>query len=398
MFSLFPSPFPCLISSPKRWSKRINCIFSLWASKTKKKKDTVFRRRTTNKEQGTKSRGQSIAILALTVESNFLKMAEFLYEGIVLTSIDVVESPTPSSPRRVTFSLKPRGKRDDTTAVFIHKIKDVTVNGEELLEAEKLEPGEVQDMINAESDDIKEKSTDPEDATVNRKVLFTIHGFNVEPRGYLLQVKGVEIRFRKFKLIPVLWPSKGNILAYLIDRSLSKAAGRAFKSIYEPTKSFSKSLIAHSMGNRVLRNFASEAFNFDNIFMVAADTDGRMFYQSYIEAGDQEWRKDGLRIKDMLTDGEDGGKKGKIHVVYNRKDSPSLLASTILNMKPRLGKVNLDDGCFCYGPEKIHDDIYDYLVNKDWTSDASDSHNYQFDWGLAAYMEEQYEKTLNGIV
>ncbi len=307
-----------------------------------------------------------------------------------MTSIDVVDSPTPESPNRVTFSASTPGRRDDTTATFIHKVKDVggrkpdNENSGEL-EAEKLTPSEVQEIINNQSSNEDEKATD---SSANRKVLFSVHGFNGNPRGYLLQVKYIEERFQKFKLIPVLWPSAGSMLGYFRDRSLSKAAGKAFQSIVEPIETFDKSLLCHSMGNYLLRNFANPSYNFDNIFMVASDVESKIFYESYIEGGDQEWRKDGLEITKMLNDKKDGG---KVHILYNKNDS-DLLLSTVVNMKSRLGRdgLSFDGGC-CGNIEKLHDEVKDKITSVDWTNNSpSNPHNYQFDWSVVAYYESQY--------
>lgn len=314
---------------------------------------------------------------------------QYVYESIVLTSIDVVDSPTPESPNRVVFSASTPGKKNDTTATFIHKVKDVIDNdsGERsgLLEAEKLLPGEVQAIINAESSDEEEKSTS--NTNVNRKVLFSVHGFNGNPRGYLLQIKYVEERFQKFKLIPVIWPSAGSMLGYFIDRSFSKAAGKAFQSIVEPIEAFDKSLLCHSMGNLVLRKFANPSYNFDNVFMVAPDVESNIFHETYIEGGNQEWRKEGLNITKMLNDKKEGG---KVHVLYNKNDSDLLLA-TIINMKSRLGRDGIPlDGC-CGGDLKLHDEVKDKIETVDWTnSSPSNPHNYQFDWSVVAYYESQY--------
>ena len=88
------------------------------------------------------------------------------------------------------------------------------------------------------------------------------------------------------------------------------------------------------MGNRVLKYFANEANSlFDNIFMVASDVNSDLFNKKYIDGGNQEWRKDGVRMTDMLTK----GKGGKIHVVHNKND-PSLLILGVLDLE---GKVFL---------------------------------------------------------
>jgi hypothetical protein len=312
----------------------------------------------------------------------------YVFEGIALTSIDVVDSPTPECPNRVVFSASTPGRKDDTTATFIHKVKDVDSSNKDevgLLEAEKILPSQVQSIINGDSSDEREKSTAVEDKDSNRKVLFSVHGFMGDPRGYLLQVKGIEERFQKFKLIPVLWPSAGIMLGYYRDRDLSKGAGKAFQSIVEPMGSFSKSILCHSMGNRVLRNFANPSFNFDNIFMAAPDVNSDLFNESYIEGGKEEWRKDGLRIKDMLTD-----KGGKIHILFNRNDM-DLLLSTVANMGSRLGRSGPSPGG-CFGnQDTFHEDVKDKICTADWThSSPSHSHCYQFDWSTAAYCDSHY--------
>ncbi len=96
----------------------------------------------------------------------------------------------------------------------------------------------------------------------------------------------------------------------------------------------------------------------------------------------------------MLTE----GKGGKIHVIYNKNDK-DLLLSTVVNLKARLGRSGVplegvDDKCnfFCNeGKEEIHPDVKDCLVSVDWTDKSpSNSHNYQFDWGIIAYYESFY--------
>ena len=73
----------------------------------------------------------------------------------------------------------------------------------------------------------------------------------------------------------MIWPTQaGNALNFIQrysgDRGYSKAAGEAFKnSMKEFAGVFPrKSLVAHSMGNRVLRHAADARYRFDNIFMV----------------------------------------------------------------------------------------------------------------------------------
>lgn len=323
---------------------------------------------------------------------------EYVYEGIAVTTIDVVDSPTPQSPKRVTFSASTLSARDDTTALFIHKIKEVMGEGGKskgLLEAEKLSASEVTAMVNSDSQVAAEKSTATKDAGVNRKVLFTVHGMKGDPKGYLLQIKGVQDRFKKFKLVPVLWPSRGwGDVGYLSDKVWAVRAGKALQSLIPVTSTFSKSLICHSMGNRVLRYFSNGDMKFDNIFMVAADVDWDLFNQDRIDGGKEMWRKDALRICDMV----DKEKGGKVHVVFN-KDDAALSVSNVINMKGRIGKTGLPvdgedtrGGCFKFGKAPVvHPDVEDTVVNVNWTNNSpSESHNFQFDWEMVAYYERQY--------
>mmetsp|Transcript_13925 Transcript_13925/g.20866 ORF Transcript_13925/g.20866 Transcript_13925/m.20866 type:complete len:113 (+) Transcript_13925:287-625(+) len=93
------------------------------------------------------------------------------------------------------------------------------------------------------------------------------------------------------------------------------------------------------MGNQVLRNFASGGNQFGSIFMVASDIDRGIFTESYINCGNEEWRKDGLEFKGMLS--EDKG--GKMHILVNKKDN-QLLLSSIINFGGRLGKSGPSSG------------------------------------------------------
>lgn len=141
-------------------------------------------------------------------------------------------------------------------------------NGEPCLEAEKINAGEAKTLLEEKED----------------KPLFTIHGYNVQPKGYLESMAALESeenanKFSKFNLVPVLWPSKGIMVneatsGYNEDRESSKLAGENLKDLKNLKSTIDgfpyKSLVCHSMGNRVLRHAASCEFEFDNIFMVAA--------------------------------------------------------------------------------------------------------------------------------
>mmetsp|Transcript_21514 Transcript_21514/g.26393 ORF Transcript_21514/g.26393 Transcript_21514/m.26393 type:complete len:319 (+) Transcript_21514:103-1059(+) len=316
-------------------------------------------------------------------------MGDFVYEGIVAVTIDVVDSPTDANPNRVTFSADASGRRDDSTATFIYRIKDVKDKNNGLLEATKLTVKEVQSIVNAKSENAAERSTDEKDEDTNRKILFSVHGYNGNPRGYLLQVKYYEQRFKKFQIVPVIWPSAGFALGYFSDKALSRAAGKAFQSLIPISESFSKSILCHSMGNRVLKYFAKGplACSFDNIFMVAPDLNNDLFNKNNVERGNNY----ALLIKDLLTK----EKGGKIHVLYNKNDS-DLLLSTVVNFGCRLGRQGVplddDDGCNLFRKkDSVHPAVKDFVVNVDWTNNTpSHPHNYQFDWSVVHYYESQY--------
>jgi hypothetical protein len=199
-----------------------------------------------------------LATLSLTLNRVLIEAA-FSYDGLVLTSIDVNKKPIDGRPNRVEFYGDMNdGSRDDKTAVFLTNVKRARTEGRRLiLEADEVNANEV------------EKS--------RLKPLLCIHGFNVSPEKHLEEcAKASELskKFNNFNLIPVIWPAKGDAgLSNYRNKQQEEAegAGKAFKSLKKYADMFpSKSLHAHSMGNRVLRYAADAGFTFDNIFMVAA--------------------------------------------------------------------------------------------------------------------------------
>ena len=78
--------------------------------------------------------------------------------------------------------------------------------------------------------------------------------------GHLKKCNSVKDKFKKFTLVPVIWPSSGGISNYFSDRGYSKGAGEALKiGMSKYAGMFpKKSLLAHSMGNRVLRHAAGK--------------------------------------------------------------------------------------------------------------------------------------------
>ena len=203
------------------------------------------------------------AVVVLLQSCLLFASARINYKGLVLTSIDV--KPVDGKPNRVTFSGSISGSLDDKTAVFLENIDQINEKDEEgkrLFEADLVTVARAKQIINDASEDGKGKP------------LFCIHGFNVQPGGHLKTCKKNAPKFDKgkFCLVPVIWPSKGGVTNYGGDRETnSVGAGRAFKILKQGIDNFpSKSLLAHSMGNNVLRHAADSKFKFDNIFMAAA--------------------------------------------------------------------------------------------------------------------------------
>lgn len=315
-----------------------------------------------------------------------------VYDGVVLTSIDVNSSPTDENPQRVTFSDKTVGSTTDTDAVFLCNIQEIAREGEGYgtlidFEATVLTPSEAIAMIEEEIEE-----------GMRKKALFCIHGFNTSASFHLVDCLFAMPKFVKTCLIPVIWPSegRGSYFKYREDRTYSSAAGKALQSMKDPLNKLNgASIICHSMGNRVFRSLCDPDLNFDNIFMVAADVENDLFHQKYIDKGTDEksaFRKHGLNIKGMLKDPT----KGKIHVIYNESDS-RMIQSTIMNIGPRLG------GTGVYMEKKfmmdvVHEDLKTCIVNvnasedgdnhKRMLYDSRSDHNYHFHVNTIKYYEE----------
>jgi len=307
--------------------------------------------------------------------------AKVNYDKVVLTTIDVVSAPTEENPKRVTFSDLSQSKKNDDDAIFIHNIREVSRG-----------PGVGWDTkVDFEADSLtySEALEIVDNNSAGKKVLFVIHGFGTEGSFHLVDCKNVTTHydFTKIYIIPVIWPSLGSsgIFDYFDDRKYSREAGRALKSIKKPIEGFTASIAMHSMGNRVFRYMADSDFNFDNIFLVAADVDRDIFDENYI-SGRGEEHQHGLSIKSCLKD-----ETGKIHVIYNKKDS-KLFQSKFFNFKRRLGATPLDV------EKSVHKDLKDVLVNIDASNDGishkkmlyenAKEHNYHFFTETAKYYDE----------
>lgn len=145
------------------------------------------------------------------------------------------------------------------------------------------------------------------------------------------------------------------------------------------------------MGNRVFRHFADPSFNFDNIFMCAADIDGDMFHNDVAGVKKEQAKN----IVEMLSDKE----QGKVHVIYNKKDN-RLGQSKIMNFLEgkRLGAsgVRMEAKKRLMGLRSlsnVSDDHKDNIVNVDATEegflyDDEKDHNYHFYNKTVEYYDE----------
>jgi len=312
--------------------------------------------------------------------------AGYFYKGLALTSIDVIKTGDTSwgGNPLVHFDGTIKGRADDKDATFLKNIKEVKdATGKKVLEAEKLTVAQAKAIINQASSD------------GTGKPLFCIHGFSVQPRGHLKAIKEATVnRFNqgKFMPIPVMWPSGGGV-KYLGDRKTTPGAGNGLKSLKKALDSFpSKSLLAHSMGNRVLRHAADSKLKFDNIFMVAADVRHDIFHKDYINSGDanDENRTElqGKKICSMLSSGSNGKPKGKVYVLYNGADY-ALTGSRFIKLKltSRLGAIGAHSrrnwmSRWTEDKKVTHPDIVDCIENVGCNSKFSLSqktaHSYQY--------------------
>ena len=168
-----------------------------------------------------------------------------------------------------------------------------------------------------------------------RDVVIFIHGYNVTFKEAILSAADLTRRYRGvanhrgINVALFSWPSDGSIfpwLAYASDRRDSAASGPAFGRGILKLADFLQSitveeacnqrlhLIAHSMGNYVLRHALQEIIRqkgnslpkiFDQIILVAADEDSDAFEYEY-------------KLKLLPKIGKN------VHVYFNRNDAAML--------------------------------------------------------------------------
>lgn len=179
------------------------------------------------------------------------------------------------------------------------------------------------------------------------QILFYIHGFNntgeadVFPNALMLQSMFDELSPGLVHIVPLIWPCDDDSAVafmddYWDDQRASRASGDAFARMLGLFDSWRKeeakkpnpcsrrmNVLAHSMGNRVLRNAINSWVKFDmagnmpqlfrNVFMVAADVVNHTL----------EYEHDGRYIPDSARN----------VVVYYANDDLAMPASKVANLK-----------------------------------------------------------------
>ena len=129
----------------------------------------------------------------------------------------------------------------------------------------------------------------------NGKVLVCVHGFTVEPAGWMescdknLNQSSVKA-FKELNpyVLPVIWPARQ--VNYTHTQDLSANAGKVFGdsiSFLDEDSDMSMSVMCHSLGNRTILYFAKQlplypTQIFDHIFLVAADVWDEAFNERVI--------------------------------------------------------------------------------------------------------------------
>jgi len=169
-------------------------------------------------------------------------------------------------------------------------------------------------------------SLDNLETTSDKKILFSVHGFNEKPKKHLNfsgryhekqlcdTANDSTDTCRDYFIVPVIWNTSGNGLKdYLKDKNKgAPIAARNFADLSMLLKNGNspKSIMVHSMGNYILKMFAEDIAEeeietpyFDDIFMVAPDVRVGIF---------DEGSTDGVNIAKLAS--------AKVHVLWAKRD------------------------------------------------------------------------------
>lgn len=182
-----------------------------------------------------------------------------------------------------------------------------------------------------------------EDSDINQtEILLCIHGHGTTPCHHLDQcIDGMKLS-EKYYLIPVLWPNRNqysnkieDLKNYWSNAKHSNVVGNALKTCLNFTCNLPVSVMAHSMGNRVLLSLFEDGIfklsdgqdvKFDKVFMVAADVWEETFNERVI-AGHRDHRdfennKVGVYLMEATQ---------KIIVVHAKDDDLLAISAKIAN-------------------------------------------------------------------
>jgi len=280
---------------------------------------------------------------------------------VPLCITNIVLHDTPDGKKK-TFSKSTSGEKGD--AVILKNVIDMG----DCYEAELVEHKDATSVLSkALADSGREEA------------LFYVHGWDVDCRlaiDTVIKMNGwndnEEESPKKLLVLPILWAATWDNLWYGDDRNTSAPeAATNFSALSSllndvlQNSSVKKSIIAHSMGNYVLRifaqNYTSNEPVFENVFMVAPDVRWDLFNQDYISRGEIETQENaekangGLQIA-LLA-------KNKVHVLYTVNDVALLFRQTwhrfFGNETSALGR------CAGFAMDTVHSSLKNKIVFHD---------------------------------
>ncbi len=240
----------------------------------------------------------------------------------------------------------------------------------------------------------------------NKKLLGCIHGFQQEPEKWIDVCAEIQ-RSPEFhhKVIPIIWPSVGKAgldisIKYDREQAIAYQAGKALAPIAEIGKDLHLSLMAHSMGNRVLFSYvkyiASKGKKFEDVFMVAADVWDEVFNHRIItESWCQPptnyinlWKDTGLKLCDMLKDG------GKIHITHYSGDLALIASEYWENWRRRLGRFgHISQASLVH--DQCVDKLHPFDLNPFSDEVKKDDSRFQHDYEKIPSLIKYYNKTMS---
>jgi len=237
--------------------------------------------------------------------------------------------------------------------------------------------------------------------TTQTEILLCIHGNLVEPHVIIDAVVDAQVHSEKYLLIPIIWPVASGGLTnfdYGRNRSFARVAGNALREAFEMARNSSISVMAHSLGNRVLLSALEqgcedgciklsngEDMTFNTVFMVAADVWEETFNERVINGSTRHRDFDNCKVGLYLSQMT----KRNIVVVHSTNDLALSVSAHYLNRGffksyRRLGFYGSAGQQPPFSkPDRLHELAKTKLVSKDWSkysreNDCISQHGYQF--------------------